>query len=116
MLKKSVAKQYNSFMIKYFLLICVLVLSLNGKDTLVPISDPKKIPTSAIELWKNYDPHAEPLEVKIIKEWKTNEVTTRYITYHVGRFKGSASRVAAYYSFPNQCFPRYHLPLGDPTN
>ena len=89
-------------MIKYFLLICVLVLSLNGKDTLVPISDPKKIPTSAIELWKNYDPHAEPLEVKIIKEWKTNEVTTRYITYHVGGFKGSASRVAAYYSFPNK--------------
>ena len=89
-------------MIKYFLLICVLLLSLNGKDTLVPISNPKKIPTSAIELWKNYDPHAEPLEVKIINEWKTNEVTTRYITYHVGRFKGSASRVAAYYSFPNK--------------
>ena len=89
-------------MIKFLLLLCCFSLSLLGKDTLVPINDPAKLPKSAIELWQDYDPHAEPLEVKIIKEWKTDEVTTRYLTYKVGRFKGTDSRVAAYYSFPNK--------------
>ena len=89
-------------MIKSVLLLFPLSLSLFGKDTLVSINDPAKLPKSAIELWKDYDPRAEPLEVKIIKEWKTDEVTTRYFTYKVGRFKGADSRVAAYYSFPNK--------------
>ena len=89
-------------MIKSILLLCSFSLSLLGKDTLVPISDSVKLPKSAMELWGNYDPHAEPLDVKIIKEWKTDEVTTRYLTYKVGRFKGTDSRVAAYYSFPNK--------------
>ena len=40
--------------------------------------------------------------MKIIKEWKTDEVTTQYLTYKVGRFKGTDSRVSAYYSFPNK--------------
>ena len=89
-------------MIKSILLLFSFSLSLLGKDTLVPISDSEKLPKSAMELWGNYDPHAEPLDVKIIKEWKTDEVTTRYLTYKVGRFKGTDSRVAAYYSFPNK--------------
>jgi dienelactone hydrolase len=89
-------------MIKSILLLCCFSLSLLGKDTLVPISDSAKLPKSAIEFWEDYDPHAEPLEVKMIKEWKTDEVTTRYLTYKVGRFKGADSRVAAYYSFPNK--------------
>ena len=89
-------------MIKSILLVFTFSLSLLGKDTFVPISDSEKLPKSAMELWENYDPHAEPLDVKIIKEWKTDEVTTRYVTYKVGRFKGTDSRVAAYYSFPNK--------------
>ena len=76
-------------MIRFLLLLFTLSLSLFGKDTLVPINDPAKLPKSAIELWQDYDPHAESLEVKIIKEWKTDEVTTRYLTYKVGRFKGA---------------------------
>ena len=44
-----------------------------AKDTFTPISHPGKLPKSALELWKNYDPKVEPLEVKIIKEWKTDE-------------------------------------------
>ncbi len=89
-------------MIKSALLLCCLTLSLHGKDTLAPITDSAKLPKSAMELWQAYDPQAEPLEVKIIKEWKTDEVTTRYLTYKVGRFKGANSRVSAYYSFPNK--------------
>ena len=88
-------------MIKLILLLASLVLSVNAKDTFTPISDPTNLPKTAIALWNAYDARKEPLEVKIIKEWKTKEITTRYITYKVGRFKGVDSRVAAYYSFPN---------------
>ena len=89
-------------MIKFLILLSCFAVSLLGKDTFEPINDPAKLPKSAIELWQDYDPHAEPLEVKIIKEWKTDQVTTQYITYRVGQFKGKVSRVAAYYSFPNK--------------
>ena len=81
-----------------FLLSCTAF----AKDTFVPINDSSKLPKDAIELWESYDPHAEPLEVKIVKEWKDKEVTTRYLTYKVGRFKGANARVAAFYSFPNK--------------
>ena len=88
-------------MIKIFLLLGFLA-PLAAKNTFTPISDPDKLPKTALELWKGYDARAEDLEVKIIEEWKTDEVTTRYLTYKVGRFKGADSRVAAYYSFPNK--------------
>lgn len=86
---------------KFILLLC-FISHLSAKDTFTPISDPDKLPKSALELWQGYDARAENLEVKIIEEWKTDEVTTRYLTYKVGRFKGANSRVAAYYSFPNK--------------
>ena len=86
---------------KFILLLC-LISDLSAKDTFTPISDPDKLPKSALELWQGYDARAEDLEVKIIEEWKTDDVTTRYLTYKVGRFKGIDSRVSAYYSFPNK--------------
>ena len=87
---------------KKFILLLFFISHLSAKDTFTPISDPDKLPKSALELWQGYDPRTEDLEVKIIEEWKTDEVTTRYLTYKVGRFKGIDSRVSAYYSFPNK--------------
>ena len=86
---------------KFILLLC-FISHLSAKDTFMPISDPAKLPKSALELWQGYDARAEDLEVEIIEEWKTEEVTTRYLTYKVGRFKGANARVSAYYSFPNK--------------
>ena len=86
---------------KFILLLC-FISNLSAEDTFTAISDPDKLPKSALELWQDYDARAEDLEVKIIEEWKTDEVTTRYLTYKVGRFKGVNSRVSAYYSFPNK--------------
>ena len=88
-------------MIKIILLLS-FIAPLGAKNTFTPISDPEQLPKSALELWQAYDARAEDLEVEIIQEWKTEEVTTRYLTYKVGRFKGTDSRVAAYYSFPNK--------------
>ncbi len=87
---------------RIFLLLACLVSSLFGKNTFIPITDPAKLPKNAIALWEDYDARTEDLEVEFIEEWKTEEVTTRYLTYKVGRFKGTDSRVAAYYSFPNK--------------
>ena len=59
-------------MIKIFLLLGFLA-PLAAKNTFTPISDPDKLPKTALELWKGYDARAEDLEVKIIEEWKTGE-------------------------------------------
>ena len=86
---------------KIILLLCIFC-QMSAKDTFTPINDPDKLPKSALELWQGYDARAEDMEVKIIEEWKTDEVTTRYLTYKVGQFKGANARVAAFYSFPNK--------------
>lgn len=69
-------------------------------DTFVPYG-PGDVPKSVTELWKGYDARREPLEVKVVKEWRADGVTTRYVTFTVGTFKGAESRIAAYYSFPD---------------
>ena len=89
-------------MTKFISLFLFSTCYLLSQDTFPPINDPGEIAKTAGELWASYDPRTEALDVKVIKEWKTDQVTTRYITYKVGRFKGVDSRVAAYYSFPNK--------------
>ena len=69
-------------------------------DTFVPYG-PGDVPKSVTELWKGYDARREPLNVKVVKEWRADGVTTRYVTFTVGTFKGAESRIAAYYSFPD---------------
>ena len=59
-----------------------------------------EVPQNVAELWKDYDARQEPLDIKVVKEWKEDGVVTRYVTFKVGTFKGSEARVAAYYSFP----------------
>ena len=60
-----------------------------------------EVPQKVTDLWEGYDPRCEDLYVKVIKEWKEADVVTRYITFKVGTFKGADSRIAAYYSFPD---------------
>ncbi len=75
-------------------------LALAKDDTFTPYKD-GEVPGNVVDLWKDYDPRKEDLEVKVVKEWKAEGVVTRYITFKVGTFKGADSRVAAYYSFPD---------------
>ena len=89
-------------MIRIIALLLLSTCYLVGQDTFTPISDPAKLSRSARDLWEAYDARTEAMEVQVIKEWKTDAVTTRYITYKVGRFKGEDARIAAYYSFPNK--------------
>ena len=77
--------------------LCVLL-------TLLAISSPlvgeEKIPTTVTDLWADVDPTEEPLETRVVREWQEEGLVLRYVTYHVGTFKGKPARVAAFYAFP----------------
>ena len=85
---------------KIVLFVNLLSLSICGNETFQPYKTIDDVPQHAVDLWKSYDARVEPLDVRIIKEWKADGVVTRYVTFRVGIFKGSESRIAAYYSFP----------------
>jgi cephalosporin-C deacetylase-like acetyl esterase len=70
-------------------------------NSLTPYTNVSEVPQTAVELWKDYDPRKEDLEVKTHMEWKQDGVVTRLISFKVGTFKGSDSRIAAYYCFPD---------------
>ena len=78
-----------------------LGLNAFSKETFTPFKTAEEVPQTVTNLWKDYNPRAEDLDVKVIKEWKADGVVTRYITFKVGTFKGADSRIAAYYSFPD---------------
>jgi dienelactone hydrolase len=71
------------------------------EDSLTPYTHAAEVPQTAVDLWKDFDPRKEELEVRIHKEWKEEGVVSRLITFKVGRFKGADSRIAAYYCFPD---------------
>ena len=89
------------------LLKCVLLSLLSAsvwaKDSLPPIVG-GKVPQSVDELWAGYDPRAEALDVKVIHEWdETYEgkaLKVQMLTFTVGTFKGTTSRISAYYAYP----------------
>lgn len=86
---------------KIALLVNLLSPSLCAGETFQPYKTVGDVPQSTAELWKGYDARNEPLDVRIIKEWKAEGLVTRYVTFTVGTFKGAESRIAAYYSFPD---------------
>jgi hypothetical protein len=57
-------------------------------------------PQSLTELWADFDPRRDPLETEVLKEWTDDGIVCRVIRYQVGVFKGTPSRVAAFYAFP----------------
>ncbi len=60
------------------------------------------IPQNLQQLWQDYAEMDKktPLEVEILKEWEQDGVVCRIVRYQVGIFKGTPSRVAAFYAFP----------------
>ena len=77
----------------------VLVGSVQAADTFTPYQA-GQVPQTVTQLWQDYDARQEPLEIEVVKEWKSAGVVTRYVTFKIGTFKGTAARIAAYYSFP----------------
>jgi dienelactone hydrolase len=58
------------------------------------------IPQSVLELWADFDPRKDPLEVEVIRQWKDDGAVFRHVRYFIGTFKGKPARMAAVYGFP----------------
>lgn len=58
------------------------------------------MPQSVQELWADFDPRLDPLEVEVIREWNENGGVFRLVRYLIGTFKGKPARMAAIYGFP----------------
>ena len=86
----------------FVLCVAVALYSSSGTaaETFTPYT-PEQVPQNVTDLWKDYDARQEPLNVRVVKEWKADGVVTRYVTFTVGTFQGSDARIAAYYSFPD---------------
>jgi hypothetical protein len=58
------------------------------------------VPQSVVDLWADFDPRKDPLEVEVIREWKEDGAVFRHVRYFIGTFKGKPARMAAVYGFP----------------
>jgi len=57
-------------------------------------------PQSVTELWADFDPRKDPLEVEVIREWREDGGVFRQVRFLVGTFRGQPARMAAIYGFP----------------
>jgi hypothetical protein len=68
--------------------------------TLTVLGEPPKVPRTVKELWADFDPRREPLDAQVVREWEKDGIVFRYVTFHIGTFKGVKARMAAFYGFP----------------
>ncbi len=59
-----------------------------------------EIPRTVAALWSDFDPRNAPLDLQVVREWEEDGIRIRYVTYHIGTFKGTKARMAAFYAFP----------------
>ena len=45
-------------------------------------------------------PRKDVLDTKVVQEWEQDGIVYRYVTYHIGNFKGKPARMAAFFGFP----------------
>jgi len=58
------------------------------------------VPQNVAELWADFDPRAEPLEVDVAAEWADDTGLYQVLRYTIGTFKGTKARMAAFYGRP----------------
>lgn len=68
-------------------------------ETLAPLKG-GGAPRTYEDLWSDFNPRAEPLDIEILKEWEEDGVVLRVVRFRVGVFKGRKSMLAAVYGFP----------------
>jgi len=61
---------------------------------------PTTTPRTVESLWSGFDPRSEPLDIQVVREWEKDGISFRYVTYHIGTFKGVKARMAAFYGLP----------------
>jgi len=86
---------------KKLLIFLILQTCLYAADTFTPITSDANVPQNVLELWEGYDPTLEPIEKEVIKTYTDEEgVITEYVLFTVATVKGVKSRIAAFYSYP----------------
>ncbi len=63
-------------------------------------ADEPKAPSTVEELWADFDLRKDSLDAKIVREWEKDGIVYRYVTYHIGTFKGKPARMAAFFGLP----------------
>ncbi|MFM2132352.1 MAG: dienelactone hydrolase family protein [Opitutales bacterium] len=81
-------------------LITCCVVAASAADSLKPYATEAEVPRDVVSLWKDVDFRKDPLDVRVLKEWKEDGAVCRYVTFSVGTFKGAPARIAAFYTFP----------------
>jgi dienelactone hydrolase len=64
------------------------------------VADEQKAPGTVKALWADFDPRKEALVVKGVREWEKDGIVYRYVTFHIGTFKGKPAQMAAFFAFP----------------
>jgi dienelactone hydrolase len=72
--------------------VCLFPSSLLAGDPMVP--------GTVKELWADFDPRKDDLDAKIIRECEQDGIVHRYVTFHIGTFKGKPARMAGFFGFP----------------
>ncbi|MEI7502569.1 MAG: dienelactone hydrolase family protein [Paludibacter sp.] len=95
-----------SSVIKLFLYVLFVSISVEFSTAQVSLSEtlsPLKNgvpPQTFDELWKEFDPRKEPLEIEVLKQWEEDGVVMRVVRYRIGIFKGQKAIMAGVYGFP----------------
>jgi len=63
-------------------------------------SSTSQLPASVEELWDDFDPRRDPLEVELIREWKDELGHFKHVRFLVGVFKDTPARITAIYGTP----------------
>ncbi len=79
------------------LFFCIMGATARGEDSLSSLD---AAPKNIEQLWSGYSPRSEALDMQVVREWKTDGLVLRYVTYSIGTFKGTKARMAAFYGFP----------------
>jgi len=81
----------------FLIILLCLSGSIFGADSLPPL---EKVPQTVAELWEDYDPRAEPLNVQLVRQWEEDGIVIRYLRYYIGTFKSKPAWMAAFYASP----------------
>jgi dienelactone hydrolase len=102
-------------MISKNLLLCIVLLvqtatsdaqtiEIWGKGEVPRITDPKHVPRTIDEIWKDYNRSYDknnPLEVKIHKTWRREgDIIVSWVQLTIGTFQGKKSTVCGYWAYP----------------
>ena len=83
--------------------ICFVPISARSEAKLkesLPALEDNSAPRNQTEMWKGFDPQAEPLDIEILKEWEEDGVVLKVLRYRIGVFKGKKAMMAAVYGYP----------------